>query len=367
MNCLTTRRIGVAVLIAACMAMSVPAVSAAETIRIGAILALSGNAAASGQSIRDGLLLAVEEVNKRGGVNGSKIEMSIEDSQGDLRVAVEVFKKMELTRPPLFYLSFLSSVGVALGPLTDEKKAVLVGLATSAPAFTLGRELVYQYWPTVQADIPPLIRMLQDLRAKKLGIIYSNEDFGIAEQKLASVACAAAGIAVSVQPFETADTDFHRQVEAIKSSEAIFVAAVGTSLTSIIRQLREASFGGPILTPPSGANPALFVLPEMQGVYLVAPIIYNPGYLFARDAAEKYTARYQKPFNHWAASGYDFIKLISGLLEDRPASRQSVREALAAGFEYSGVFGPVRVKPGEHVIAFPMYPAQILNDTLKFR
>jgi branched-chain amino acid transport system substrate-binding protein len=363
---MTARRIGAALAISACMMMSVPALFA-DTIRIGAILALSGNAAASGQSIRDGLLLAVEEVNKRGGVNGSRIEMGIEDSQGDPQVAVEIFNKMELTRPPLFYLSFLSNVGVALGPLTDEKKVVLIGLATSAPAFTLGRELVYQYWPTVQADVPPIIRMLQDLRVKKLGIIYSHEDFGIAEQKLVTAACPAAGIAVNVQPFETADTDFHRQVEAVRNSEAIFVAAVGASLTRIIRQLREAKFSGTVLTPPSGANPAFFVLPEMQGVMLVAPIIYNPGYLFAREAGERFTARYQRPFDHWGASGYDFIKLISGLLEDRAVSRQGVRDVLAAGFDYSGVFGPVRIRAGDHIIAFPMYPAQIVNDTLKFR
>jgi len=126
MKGMTTRRIGAALAISASMMMSVPALFA-DTIRIGAILALSGNAAASGQSIRDGLLLAVDEVNKRGGVNGSRIEMSIEDSQGDPQVAVEIFNKMELTRPPLFYLSFLSNVGVALGPLTDEKKVVLIG------------------------------------------------------------------------------------------------------------------------------------------------------------------------------------------------------------------------------------------------
>jgi ABC-type branched-subunit amino acid transport system substrate-binding protein len=209
--------------------------------------------------------------------------------------------------------------------------------------------------------------MLQDLRVKKLGIIYSHEDFGIAEQKLVTAACSAAGITVNAQSFETAAADFHQQVEATKGSEAIFVAAVGASVTSIIRQLREARFSGSVLTPPSGANPAFFVLPEMQGVMLVAPIIYNPAYLFAREAGDKFTARYQKPFDHWGASGYDFITLISGLLEDRAVSRQGVRDVLAAGFDYSGVFGPVRVRPGDHIIAFPMYPAQIVNNTLKFR
>jgi branched-chain amino acid transport system substrate-binding protein len=352
--------------IAACIPMSGAGGVSADTIRIGAILSLTGNTAASGQNIRDGILLAVEEINRQGGVNGSKIEVAIEDSKSDPQAAVEAFKKMELTRPPLFYLSHLSSVGVALGPLTDEKKVVLVGLTTSAPAFLHGRELAYQYWPSTQADIPPLLRILKDLNVKKLGIIYSNEEFGVAEESHASKAFTDAGGTVAIQSFEMIDTDFHRKLEALKNQEAIYVAAFGASFVTIVHQLRAEKYEHPILMPPIG-GPAMFVLPEMQGVYSVAPIIYDARSLFARRAGERFTARYQKPFNHWAASGYDFIKLISGLLEDHPLSRQSVKDVMEAGFEYSGVFGPVRVRPGEHVIAFPLYPAQILNSTLKFR
>jgi branched-chain amino acid transport system substrate-binding protein len=364
---MTRRRVGMAVAIAACMSMSAPALFSADVLRIGAILSLTGNSAANGQTMRDGILLAAEEVNKRGGVNGSKIEIAFEDSKSDPKAAIEAFNKLELTRPPLFYLSFLSSVGIALGPLADEKKVVLVGLVSSAVALTQGRESVYRYWPLVQSDVSPLMRSLQDLKVKKLGIIYSNEEYGIEEQKLLSQAFMDAGGTVATQMIELADTDVRRQIQALKDHEAIFIATLGASLTNAARQLREADYPGSILMPSTGANPALFVAPEMQDVYLSAPIIYNPGYLYAREASEKFTTRFQKPFNHWAAAGYDFIKLISGLLEDRTLSRQGVRDVLAAGFEYSGVFGHVRVRPGEHDIGFPMYPAQIRGNTLKFR
>ena len=367
MKSMNINRIGIVVAIAACMAMSAPAISAADTLRIGAILSLTGNSAANGQTMRDGILLAAEEINKRGGVNGSRIEIAVEDSKSDPQAAVEAFNRMESTRPPLFYLTFLSSVGVALAPLADEKKVVLVGLTTSALAFTRGHEMVYRYWPLAQSDMPPLLRILQDLKVKKLGIIYSNEEYGIEEQKLLSKAFEEIGGTVVIQPFEMGTTDFREQVRAVMGQGAVYVPTLGANLTNAIHQLREAGYGGQILMPSSGANPAFFVLPEMQQVYLVAPIIYNPSYLYAREAGEKFTARYQKPFNHWAANGYDFIKLIAGLLEDRQLSRQSVQEVLAAGLEYSGVFGHIRVRPGEHELAFPLYPAQILNNALKFR
>ena len=39
---------------------------------------------------------------------------------------------------------------------------------------------------------------------------------------------------------------------------------------------------------------------------------------------------------------------------------------MRAGFQYSGVFGPVRLRSGDHDIAIPVYPAQIVNNALKF-
>jgi ABC-type branched-subunit amino acid transport system substrate-binding protein len=139
------------------------------------------------------------------------------------------------------------------------------------------------------------------------------------------------------------------------------------NLLAVTRQLREASYAGLILTGVAGADPALFGLSEMSGVYLAAPIIHNPSYLYAREAGEQFLARYQKPFNQWAAGGYDFIKLICGLLEDRSISRKSIRDVMAGGFEYSGVFGHVRLRSGEHDLIYPLYPTQIVNGVITYR
>jgi ABC-type branched-subunit amino acid transport system substrate-binding protein len=202
---------------------------------------------------------------------------------------------------------------------------------------------------------------------RQLGIIYQNDEFGTEQQALMTKGFSEAGGSVLVQSFELKDTDYRRQISALKQQQAIYIAGSGAQLLNVTRQLREANFKGHILTPAGGADPALFGLPEMSGVYVAAPIIHNPSYLYAREAGEQFLARYHKPFNQWAANGYDFIKLICGLLEDRDISRQGVRDVMAGGFEYSGVFGHVRLRSGEHDLTFPMYPAQILNGTLQYR
>ncbi len=361
------RGIGIAAAMAVCVAMGAPVPSAADTLKIGVIIPLTGNSAANGQSTRDGILLAVDQINKRGGVNGAKIEAVIADSKSDPQGGVEAFDTMEASRPPLFYISALSSVGVALAPLVDAKKVVLVGISTSARAFTQGHDMVYRDFPLTQTEISPLLRILKDLKVRKLGIIYSSEEYGTEingdlKKNFEDIG----GIAAS-QSILLTDKDVSRQIEQLKGQQAIVVATLGASLTNAVRQLKAAQYGGSVLVPSAGAVPEYFALPEMNAVYVSAPIIYNPGYLYAREASSKFVTLYDRPFNIYAANGYSCIQLMSGLIEGRLLSRQSVKDAMASGFEYSGVLGSVKLKAGDHDISFIMYPAQVLNGALTYR
>jgi branched-chain amino acid transport system substrate-binding protein len=211
------------------------------------------------------------------------------------------------------------------------------------------------------------MRILQDLKVKKLGILYQNDEFGKEQQQLLSKEHEGAGRTVASESIEMKDTDYRKKITALKDREAIYIACSGNLLLTVLRQLRETNYQGKILTPAGTAMPDLFGLPELDGIYLAAPIIYNPNYLYAKDAGQKFEARYKRALDLWAAVGYDFIKLLAGLLEDRQVSRQAVKDMLAGGFDYSGLFGQVRAKPGEHDLTFLLFPAQIVNKAIKYR
>ncbi|GAF76750.1 unnamed protein product, partial [marine sediment metagenome] len=66
-----------------------------ETIKIGAMLILSGGGAAWGQASQRAIDLAVEEVNNVGGINGKKIEIIYEDTQGSASKAVSIYNKFK--------------------------------------------------------------------------------------------------------------------------------------------------------------------------------------------------------------------------------------------------------------------------------
>ncbi len=123
---------------------------------------------------------------------------------------------------------------------------------------------------------------------------------------------------------------------------------------------------GFILGSTGGSSPNITGMPEANGAYVAAPVIYNQHYPFAREIKEKYQATYNKSFSQFAANGYDSIKLIAGLMKGREISRENLRAVLEEGFMYPGVLGFIDVKPGEHEISFPLHPAQIVNGKLKY-
>lgn len=333
-----------------------------EPIKISAILSISGPESKTGEDVRDGVLLAVDEINSWGGVNGREIELIISDSKTKPQEGMEAFNKIEANHHPVMCISTSTSVSMALAPLAGANKVVLVGLGVTAPEFSKQNEWVFRYFPTAYVEVLPILSILQNLEVNKLGVLYLNDEFGTSVFELVKEKFERAGGTVKSEVFELREPDFKEQIAKLKDMEAIYSVGFPTHLEKVIKQLKEENFKGFILAPNPAARPTIRDIPEANGVYVAAPMVY----LFAGELKEKYEAKYGKTFNHIAAHGYDFIKLLAGLLEDKEISRENVKRLLEEGFIYPGVFGVLDVKPGEHDITFPLHPAQIIDGKLKY-
>jgi len=72
-----------------------------EPIKTGALLSLTGPGSRTGEDIKDGLLLTVDEINSRGGINGRKIELIIEDSKPFTHQAANGYDFIKLFADPM--------------------------------------------------------------------------------------------------------------------------------------------------------------------------------------------------------------------------------------------------------------------------
>ena len=133
--------------------------------------------------------------------------------------------------------------------------------------------------------------------------------------------------------------------------EAIYVVAFANSARTAIEELKKSGYK--VLFSRSRVLMYAETTPEANGVNIATSILYHPDFLLVRELKKKYETRYGKPLSQQAATGYDFIKLLAGLLEEKELSRESVRNLLSGGFTYPGAFGDITVKPGGHDIAIP--------------
>ncbi|MBI4707191.1 MAG: ABC transporter substrate-binding protein [Candidatus Omnitrophica bacterium] len=337
-----------------------------EAIKIGAILPLSGASSQVGEAQRNGMMLAIDEINSWGGINARKIELIIKDSKTDKQEGKKAFEKIEAAHHPLIYISSLSTVSLELVPPADENKVVVVGLAATAPELTKQSKWVFRYFSLAENQVPPMLSILEELQVKKLGMIYINDEYGRSFFELARKGFERTGGIIRGEPYDGKKADFKEQIAKLKDTSAIYVVVRSDHLKDIFKQLKEEGFIGVIVAAGNVSVPSIKDLAEANGIYLVSPIIYHPNFLYAKKVGKRYEAKYGKPFDHYAANGYDIIKLLAGILEDEEIERNNMKRLLEEGFIYHGIFGEIILNPGERNINFPLYPAQIIDGRIKY-
>ena len=336
-----------------------------DLIKIGAIIPLSGPAAHH-VDVMDAMLLAAKEINKWGGINGKKIEFVIEDSKTSPVEGKKAFNRIEAAHHPFLYVATTSTISMALAPLAEKNEVVLVGLVVTTPALTKQKKWVFRYFESARSSVPAILSILSDLNVKNLGILYQNDEYGRSIFKLLKQDFEKPGRTVKSESFELKTIDYKEQIERLKDMDAIYAVGFESRLKNVFRQLKEKNFRGYILGGSGASGPSTIGMHEANGVYVTAPIIYNPNFIFAKELKKKYEDKYNKLFTQYAANGYDFVKLLAGLLEGKKVSRRKIKSLLEGGFVYSGVFGSINVKPGEHDMSFPLHPARIIDGKLKY-
>jgi len=340
-----------------------------EPIKIGVALSETGPGSGIGIEFRDGMEMAVDEINSRGGINGRNIELIIVDSESNPEKAKKDFLEIEKIHAPLMYISSTSSISTAIVPLAEEHEVVLM-VAATARELTVEKKWIYRYFPMSDVEALAISRTLDDLNIRDLGILYQNDEYGRDISNEVAIKFETSEKTVTKESFELLELNeinFKEHIVKLQNKDAIYVAAWPDYIEIIFKQLREVNYAGEILAPLDAVTFKVLNLPETNGVYLTAPIIYDSSFLFARTVSENFESRYNKQFDFNAANGYDLIRILDGLLEDEELSRDNVKRILDDGFIYSGVFGSIDVLPGEHDIAFLLFPSQVVNGELVFR
>ena len=202
---------------------------AAKTIRVGHLGALSGPAAALGKPVAAGHKTYFDALNARGGIDGWKVELAVEDTGYQPQKHVQAYG--EIKGDVALLASFGSPTTKAIQPQFRQEKLVTIPASFDS---------IWGTDPTVAAvgtpysiDVANALDYATDGGAKKLkvGIIYQNDEYGADGLRGFEAAKEALGFTdAGRQAYKPGDSDFTAQVQKLKAAGADVV--VVTALPS---------------------------------------------------------------------------------------------------------------------------------------
>jgi branched-chain amino acid transport system substrate-binding protein len=334
--------------------------SAAETgsITIGAVLPLTGEAAHWGIPPRNGAEMAVDEVNRAGGIGGRRLALVVEDDRCQPGDGISAFNRIMAAASPAAILGAVcSGVTLAIAPLAETRKTVLISPASTSPKLTNAGDFIFRVIPSGSLRAKVLAEYIYHERGlRKLAVIYINNEGGIGgSAAFKAQFTQLGGTIVLEQTYAQGATDVRAQLARSKAAnaDAIIAASYPPDTVLVMQQARELALQQPLFfTTESPQNPE--VLREAGdaangAVYILAA----PA---AGEAPERFTRAYEAKFKHkpelFAAEGYDIIRLIAAAIVAAGPSDggPGIRDFLYQVRDYAGASGTITFDQNGDVI-----------------
>jgi branched-chain amino acid transport system substrate-binding protein len=334
------------VLVALALAQPLPAQS--QSVKIFGLVELSGTGATSGTNFNDGVKLAVKEINAAGGILGRKIEYTASDTQSQPQVAKALAVKAidddaYIVMGPVFSGSILVS-------MAETRRAEIPNFTGGeAAAITQqGNPYIFRTSFTQSEAMPRVARYLKDnLKAKTVVVIYTNNDFGKGGRDVFTKALEPEGIKVAAEiSTDPGQLDFSGAALKAKqaNADALFVYTNEEEAARALRELRKQAYDKPIVGETVLTSQKVIELAGEAANGAVAHVgltaeAPDPG---IRGFAAKFQKEYGYKPDHNGLKGYTAIYILKAVTEkvgkfDPKAFAAAMHGIKLSAKEYPGI------------------------------
>lgn len=264
----------------ALLMISPVACMAGDTIKIGVAGAHSGDLASYGLPTVNAAKLVVEEVNAKGGVNGKRVELLIEDDVCKPEVSTNTATKL-VSQDVDAVIGHICS-GATKSALPIYKAAGVILISPSATSSDLTQSGEYpNFFRTIPPDNkqakPEVDYALNVLGAKKIAVIHDKGDYGkgLAELAKGYIETSGKGEVALFEGVTPGAVDYSAIVQKIKQSQADAVIFGGyhPEASKIVSMMRKKRMNIPFLSD-DGVKDATFIKvagTDAEGVYATGP------------------------------------------------------------------------------------------------
>jgi len=306
---------------AAAVACLLAASTAHAQIKIAVIQELSGTGATAGTNFKNGVDLAVKEINAAGGILGQKLDPTFEDTQSNPGVAKGLaLKAVDDGAFAVFGPTFSGSMLVSMAQTRRAEVPNFTG-ADAAALTQQGNPYIFRTSFTQLISMPRVARYIAaGLKAKRVAVIFVNNEFGKGGRDAFVKAATAEGLTVTADlSTEAGQLDFSAPVLKARQSDpdALFVYTNEEESARCLRELRKQAFTRPVVGETTLAGQRVIELAGAAangvlahvGLTVDAPI----------PAMHEFRARFEKAYkyvpDHNGIKGYTSVFLLKAGIE----------------------------------------------------
>jgi len=331
------------------------------TIKIGMITSLTGPYNPLGGFNKQAADLLVKQINDAGGVNGAKIELSIEDDQSNPSQALTAVKKLIASKIVALIGPVFSSSCVAI---LDEVEAAKIPMITQCAAdsvVTPLRPYVFLGPQSTRIAADQLLGYLKSEGKTKIALMHDSTEYGSLGGSIIKADAAKYGItSVDEQLYELTATTFIPQLTKIKNSDAQAVISWGSGApaVTITKEYKQLGITIPLAFSGAQASP-LYLKPAgdaANGIIIqsqLAPIgKYLPDSNPAKALITKFDADFMAAYNtapaQFAYNTDDAIQLFAAAIKKAGPDPAKIRDAVEQTKGFVSVDGTFNYSPTDH-------------------
>lgn len=320
------------------------AVAFAGEIAVGSITPLTGKLAVYGQGFQKAIMLAEDEVNAAGGIKGSPLKVLFEDNQSSAQGSVSAIRKLiTVNKVPVIFGPAASSNFLAVCPIAQENKTVLIGAESAAAEITKCGDYVFRVFPSDKLQGRGVAELTTSLGYNAVVLTYVDNDWGVG---LAEVFKADyKGKILDEIPHQEGKTDYRSELLRIRQShpKAVVNLTYIKEGATMLKQAYEMGFSTQWLMGSASKSPKLV---ELAGKAAEGIIGTYPSFSQDTPAARHFKAAWDKKYPGvkvpiFAEYNYDMMHLTAkALAAAKTLDADAIRQALmTVSRGYEGVTG----------------------------
>ena len=340
-------------------------VTAKEPYKVGAVFSVTGRASFLGEPEKRTAEMLAEEINKKGGIDGHKLELVLYDDESDETKCVLAVKKLIKTdKVPVIIGPSVSGNTLAVVSECNEAKVPLISCAAAIKIVTPveDRKWIFKVAPSDSHSVERIYEFLLKKGIKKVAIMTVSDGYGASgREELLRLAPQMGIELLADERYGPKDTDLTAQLTRIRGTgaQALVNWSVGPTQVLAVKNWKDLGMTSMTFVQSHGfASKKNIELAggAAEGVFCPLGRVNIPELVPANHPQkqvimaynEAYQGRFKEPLSAFGGHAWDSLKLAVEALGAVGPDPAKIRDYLENRKNFVGQGGVFNFSPTDH-------------------